>query len=791
MVRLQFLKFFLLYFRMSKSKTKFNKDWLKKLDTNKQYISEWCTSSSNYEFHCKLCKYTGSCTGGLSHLQSHAKSGKHVNLAKELVGQKRLMFHAQECSSSSDVSRKWNQADRITKAEILWTLKSVKSNFSFSSCDNISELFSEMFETCEVAKGLQLCRSKLSYSISHGLGPFFQSELCRDIRNSGAPYGICFDETTSVQVVKQLDIYVRFYDVLRHQVTVRYLTSLFLGHATAQIVSDGLIKTLRERQLPLSLMLFLSSDGPNVNKSIWEKVNSVVKETSASPGLLPLGFCNLHAVHNAFRKGLSDVDHWFVEEFVHDVFHWFKYSAPRREDYQHVQEMLDLESKTFARYVESRWTTLSIVLKVYIEQLPALKHYFESVTDSNSIKSPRFKRISRFLKSKWSLVYMRFLRSIGQLLNEFLVVFQTRKPLIHAVYSSLKELLFKLLQRFIKQEVLRNLTDFNDLDLDCEDNYRPSVSIIHQSEENPTSLFIIFNETERERFAADVLGFYKTIVKYLLKKLPLNNEVYYDVQLLHPDSSYWPSNPLLSLCRLSLMIKHLISPSEADSLKDEWSIYASEMTVLPHDTHDLDEHWHRVQEMKNSLGHTKFPLLSKFAKCLIILTHGNADPERGFSENKHILTDERSVLSHDSIIGLRTVKNVLDVNDGDPLKVLITTPMIQQFRDASRIYRSSLEEEKRKKAIAEQSKQMNEQRKRKIVELESLEREKRQLTIQLKQVHKTLEEANSRLQLAVRCSDWVEVSTASAMIDSSNRLVKEIDEKVNSLDNEILSKKKR
>lgn len=213
------------YFRMSKSKTKFNKDWLRKLDGNGQFISEWCTSISDYKYNCKLCKYTGSCSGGFTHLTSHSKSSKHVNLVKEQSGQKRLMFNCQENDSSS---RKWNQADRITKAEILWTLKSVKSNFSFSSCDNISELFSEMFD-CEISNGMKLCRTKMSYSISHGLGPFFQSELCKDVRNSGSPYGLCFDETTSVQVIKQLDIYIRFYDLVRHQVTVRYLTSLFWG----------------------------------------------------------------------------------------------------------------------------------------------------------------------------------------------------------------------------------------------------------------------------------------------------------------------------------------------------------------------------------------------------------------------------------------------------------------------------------------------------------------------------------------------------------------------------------
>ena len=153
-------------------------------------------------------------------------------------------------------------------------------------------------------------------------------------------------------------------------------------------------------------------------------------------------------------NGLDSIENWSIEEFLQDVFSFFKYSAARREDYFRVQELLNLEGGLFKRYVESRWTTLSDVLGVYIGQFESLKEYFNQLKDTSATNSARYKRIRSVLASPWSEIYMNFLKSVGTLLNDFLILFQARKPLIHALYSSMSELLLKLLQRFVKSEVI-------------------------------------------------------------------------------------------------------------------------------------------------------------------------------------------------------------------------------------------------------------------------------------------------------------------------------------------------
>ena len=58
-------------------------------------------------------------------------------------------------------------------------------------------------------------------------------------------------------------------------------------------------------------------------------------------------------------------------------------------------------------------------------------------------------------------------------------------------------------------------------------------------------------------------------------------------------------------------------------------------------------------------GKKKFPTLVALASYVFTLSHGNADPERGFSINKHLLKIRRSTTSESTIVTLRLVKDFI------------------------------------------------------------------------------------------------------------------------------------
>ena len=88
-----------------------------------------------------------------------------------------------------------------------------------------------------------------------------------DILNTpGTYFTLHFDETTTSQIKKQFDIFVRYYSDNHKEVRVRFLQA-----------ANGLCETLQKFSLPLKYLLSLSSDGPNVNKAIKTNINSKVK----------------------------------------------------------------------------------------------------------------------------------------------------------------------------------------------------------------------------------------------------------------------------------------------------------------------------------------------------------------------------------------------------------------------------------------------------------------------------------------------------------------------------------
>jgi hypothetical protein len=67
----------------------------------------------------------------------------------------------------------------------------------------------------------------------------------------------------------------------------------------------------------------------------------------------------------------------------------------------------------------------------------------------------------------------------------------------------------------------------------------------------------------------------------------------------------------------------------------------------------VDKYWNQIFSTTTSIGAPQYLVLNKLVKCLLSLSHGNSDVERGFSENNNIVSEDHSFLSKSSINGLR------------------------------------------------------------------------------------------------------------------------------------------
>jgi len=166
--------------------------------------------------------------------------------------------------------------------------------------------------------------------------------------------------------------------------------------------------------------------------------------------------------------------------------------------------------------------------------------------------------------------------------------------------------------------------------------------------------------------------------------LPLNNSFLRDMQILGATHCGDPEGSD-TVVRIGRYIPGLLSANEIDLLANEWMMYSIEtiddswiikrkyddLEGQEHvEYHELDYYWSKVFSIVQSNGYGKYPTIAKLIKNVLIISHWNADVERGFSTNGNILTEERTLLSEKSINGLRmTYGAVLYLGYGSAHKV--------------------------------------------------------------------------------------------------------------------------
>ena len=229
---------------MPQRQTKFSETWLSSVDGNGQRIGEWCRKGQNeYQAYCQFCDVQVKCdNAGKTQLLQHSKQKKYIDAIKHSVDkkQKKLVAFSKQSGESSACSSQ--SLGLITpgdsmNAKIFWLAKVSVSNLSLRSVDNIGDLFRAMFPDSKIAANFKLSRTSASYMIADGMSKYFRQLIVKNLVKSKLPSCIHFDETTSTQVKKQMDLTLRYWSPTHEEVWITYYTSLFFGHAEGEKVA--------------------------------------------------------------------------------------------------------------------------------------------------------------------------------------------------------------------------------------------------------------------------------------------------------------------------------------------------------------------------------------------------------------------------------------------------------------------------------------------------------------------------------------------------------------------------
>ena len=587
------------------------------------------------------------------------------------------------------------------KAEVLWTMKMVTSHYSCKSSEKTSDLFRLMFPDSEIAASFACGETKSRYLITFGLAPHFSELMLKNVRSS-KNYVLLFDESLNHKnQLKQMDFHIRSWE--GDVVKTHYLTSEFLGHGRAIDLVEKFKTVLTDFTLNPASLLQISMDGPAVNLKVLDDMDTDLQD-NYQVGLLRVGTCGLHVMHNAFRRG-CEASQWDLESFLSACYTLFRDSPARREDFINVTESSSLPAKFCAH----RWLENKSVASKLIELLPDLKK-FVIAAQEKKITLPQnksFDIVKTGVMSPLIPCRLAFFCFVASKLEPFLEKYQAEQPLLPFMSTDLQDVLKSLLKIFVKREVLDGCTTAQRLvnvDVTNTDHHvhLKAVELGFKTDElvREANKHSSMMEGPINAFRAECKAFVKAIVLKLQEKSPLKFELVRNLSCLNPhlmankETSKRKMKMTLQCLQTARRLKH----EECDQALQEYDMFLDEAVskLSPSEfnlrTQRLDTWLHSAMANK-----PQYQMLWAVTQKLLLLSHGQAVVERGFSFNKEVMADNLSQ------VALKARRVVMDHvhSVGGIENVVLNKPLLHAARGAWKKYDTFLQDERRKKAESE------------------------------------------------------------------------------------------
>lgn len=619
-------------------------------------------------------------------------------------------------SNSEKSINKFFLNDQVTKAEILWCLRTVMTHSSFRSNSDLPDIFKLMFPDSEIASKLQLRKDKTSYTICFGLAPFFKNDLLT-VLSSLESYVICFDESLNKVVKKgQMDIHVRFWQQNVNTVATRYLTSVFLGHSDAVSLLNALKSSIPESVI--KNMLQISMDGPNVNLKLHSLLQNDLKENFGSQSLLDIGSCGLHIVHGAFKTGHKSTS-WDLNKFLYAIFNLFKDSPARRADFVRYTNTSVFPLK----FCSIRWVESSTVAQRALDILPHLRVFVQKVELANAEPNTKtYDTVKSMLKCSELLeAKLGFFISVASEVQDFLIKFQAGKPMAPFLYEEMYLMLNTLMKRFLVNSVVErnnsaiklmkvdvtqkcNLLSITDVDI--------GFAARRSLKDSKATDAVKYN------FRKECVAFLQKMTLKLIERNPLRYKLVRGISCLSPtiiSSSQSSSiNKKIEIALDCFVDCNRMTATTADKVKSEFCKFVEcprikkEMSGFNPESDRLDIFYSNL--IKDNMNYQN---LFMFVRNVLILSHGNAAVESGFSINKALLVEN---MQEKSVVALRTVYDAVS-SVGGLFQVNITKKMILAARNAHSFYHEEL---KAQKLLEKESKEHENKKRRAAEEIKEL-----------------------------------------------------------------------
>lgn len=438
--------------------------------------------------------------------------------------------------------------------------------------------------------------------------------------------------------------------------------------------------------------------------------------------LIDIGSCGLHTLHNAFKTGVVAAE-WNISSVLKSLYYLFKDAPARREDYL---SCANSEKNLPLKFVDHRWLENVPVCRRAIAIWPFVKDYVKKVQDKKFQKPSchSFDVLSDAVKDQLILVKFEFFCVIADILQPFLKNFQSEKPLVPFLSSELCTVVRSLMRKFIKPEVLESADTASKLTrieiMKSENHVSPKKIDIGFGAEAELKKATKATEKQVFDFRMQCKQFLIAILKKAFERSPLKNSLVRYLCCLDPRMMVKDK----SKCELYMknVLKHFVflnrlSNEKAETILQQYTVFLENIsTVGSQKFKDFKPFSSSLDRFFIEVTMSESIELFEFVKMILVMSHGQANVERGFSSNKKIEVEN---LSHRGLVAQRIVCDYVQ-SVGGVLNVPITNKLLVCAASARQKYEAYLQSEKEKSMNAEQ----NRKRKSVVEQIEEIKKRK-------------------------------------------------------------------
>ena len=390
------------------------------------------------------------------------------------------------------------------------------------------------------------------------------------------------------------------------------------------------------------------------------------------------------------------------------------------------------------KFVNHRWLENIPVAERVISVWDSVQQFVQKV-DSKEIPKPdnkSYKTIKEAVKDRLVLAKLEFFCSVAKLLQSFLTKLQTDRPVTPFLCTDLTSVIRSLMRKFIRPSCLDDAdTPEKLLRIDIEDSSNhltySKIEIGFKAETKLKEVKV--SERQIMEYRVQCKDFLINTLKKMKEKCPVVHSLVRN--MASPNPLEMTNNKVLARERFKKVIRSLLSTktleeADAEDVIQQYDEFLDNIPVIGSDKFtSFNQYSDRIDSFL--LGHmasARFEKLKKkTVKLLLILSHGQATVEQGFSVNKEV---ECENMKEKTLVSQRLIYDHVKQVDG-VLNVPITNKLLVSAASARQKFETYLELQRQQKKSA------LEQRKRKST-LEEIEEIKKREKSKLRRIMKVL-----------------------------------------------------